>query len=156
MRFFCCSRPEPDCRPKPDPVEKIDFYAQYGVQANPPSKSDLPLITMFQQGEQIHLDGTSDIILAPSYLYLIDYVFIAVPEPDGFMQIVPRINGTPRLLYAFYAPTGKERVTSASGSFTTNEAATEEIRLSFNLTYSDTARNIDITGTVSVTPVMKL
>lgn len=72
------------------------------------------------------------------------------------MEIIPYINGTPRLLYSFFAPTGAERNTSASAGFTTNEAATSEARLSFRLDYPVTTRNIDISGTVSVTPLMKI
>lgn len=75
-------------------------YAQYGVQANPPSKSDLPMAVLFQEGEQISLTDT-EIFLEPGYLYLIDFIFLATPEADSFMQITPKINGTLQLLYSF-------------------------------------------------------
>ena len=72
------------------------------------------------------------------------------------MQIVPRINGTLQLLYSFLAPAGSgSRNTSAAGSFTTNAAA-EEARLSFSLTYPPEVRNIDISGAISITPLIKI
>lgn len=126
-------------------------YAQYGVQSSPPSNSDLPMSVLFQEGGQIALLGDTEIVLAPGNLYLVDFIFLATPEADSFMQITPKINGTLRLLYSFFAPTGSaSRNTSASGSFTipvTDNNAT----LSFNLTYPDTVRNIDISGAISVT-----
>ncbi len=123
MRPNCCPPPIPPCPPEP-PKGRIDFYAQYGVQASPPSGSNLPMIPIFQEGTQIHLNGNTEIILAPGYLYLINYLLLATTEPDNYMQIVPRINGTLQLLYAFLAPAGSgSRNTSAAGSFTTNAAA---------------------------------
>lgn len=148
-----CKPPIPPC----PPYEPIDFYAQYGVQSNPPSGSDLLLFVLFQEGNHIHLNGSSEIILAPGYLYLIDYLFLASPEKNGYMQITPVINGNLNLLYSFFAPAnGQERNVSASGSFSTNTALSQEVSLSFRLTYPETVRNIDISGAVSVTPLMKL
>lgn len=72
------------------------------------------------------------------------------------MQILPYLNGTPRLLYSYFAPAGNARNVSASGSFTTNEAAAGDLRLQFDLTYPEEVRNIDISGVVSVTPLQKL
>lgn len=85
-------------------------------------------------GQGIRLEGDSDIMLETGWLYLVDYIFLATPEPQGYMQIVPRINRSLRGLYSFFAPAGTERNASASGSFTTNEAAVSEARLSFHLT----------------------
>lgn len=139
------------------PYEAIDFYAQYGVQANPPSGSDLPLFVLFQEGDRIHLNGSSEILLAPGYLYLIDYLFLASPEKNGYMQITPVINGNLNLLYSFFAPAnGQERNASASGGFTTNTALSQEGSVSFRLTYPETVRNINISGAVSVTPLIKI
>ncbi len=150
-----CDRP---IHPRPCPSrEKIDFYAQYGVLGDPPSGSDLPFLTLFQETDKIHLNGDTEIVLAPGYLYLIDYIFLAVPEANGYMQIVPRINGVLKLLYSFFAPANsQEKVASASGSFTTNAASEAEALLSFHLTYPPTVRNIDISGAVSVTPLLKI
>lgn len=155
MSFFCCHKPNPCEKPSNCP-NQIDFYAQYRVFANPPAKSFLPLVEAFRKGEEISLAGSTSIRLMPGYLYLINYLFLATPEPDSYMEIVPHINGTPRTLYAFFAPTGTERNTSAAGSFTTNEAAEEAVELSFRLDYPETVRNIDISGTISVTPLMYL
>lgn len=146
MKLRCCNKNQ----------ECIDFFAQYGTSSNPASGSFIPLNAIFRRGDEIHLEEETQIVLAPGYLYLIDYVFLATPEADGFMEIIPYINGTPRLLYSFFAPTGAERNTSASAGFTTNEAATSEARLSFRLDYPATTRNIDISGTVSITPLMKI
>lgn len=155
MRCPYCKKPKDKCCCEKT-EEKPDFFAQYSVLASPPSRSDLPFRPVFQKGESIHLDGETEIALKAGYLYLIDYIFLATPEAGGYFEIVPRINGSLRLLYAFFAPAGSERNASASGSFTTNEAASEDITLSFNLTYPDTVRNIDISGAVSVTPLMKI
>lgn len=159
MKPNCCPPPIPPCPPEPHapPAEAIDFFAQYGVQANPPSGSNLPLLPIFQEGTQIHLNENNEIILSPGYLYLINYLFLASPGPGNYMQIVPKINGALRLLYAFLAPAGSGSPnTSASGSFTTNAAATEEARLSFGLTYPEAVKNIDISGAISITPLIKI
>lgn len=138
----------------PTPREPFS-YAQYGVQANPPSNSDLPMLVLFQEGSQISLANT-EILLEPGYLYLIDFIFLATPEADSFMQITPKIDGTLRLLYSFFAPTGSaSRNTSASGSFTI-PVPENRTALSFNLTYPNTVNNIDISGAVSVTVLHKL
>lgn len=76
------------------------------------------MIPIFQEGTQIHLNGNTEIILAP-------------------------------------AGSGS-RNTSAAGSLTTNAAATEEARLSFSLTYPPEVGNIDISGAISVTPLIKI
>lgn len=153
MSFWCFNRPKPPCCP-----ESADsFYAQFTVTANPESGSDLPMSILFQEGDRILLNGPNQILLAPGYLYLVNYLFLATPEPDGYFEIIPRINGSLRLYYAFFAPAGSlERNASAAGSFTTNEAASQAASLSFNLTYPPTVNNIDITGTVSVTPLPRL
>ena len=144
MKLRCChGNKPPACPPGPDPApeERPDFFAQFGVTSSPASGSSLPLIQLFNVGEGIRLEGDSDIMLAPGWLYLVDYIFLATPEPQGYMQIVPRINGSLRGLYSFFA---------------TNEAAVSEARLSFHLTYPATTRNIDISGAVSVTPVIRI
>lgn len=152
MKHCCPPFPNPCCKPE----ETIDFFAQYNVYANPPSDTDLPMTAAFQQGGQIHLNGTDQIVLAPGYLYLINYLFLATPETDGYFQIVPKINNTLRSLYSFFAPAGSQsQNVSAAGSFTTNEALTEEAAVSFHLTYPSTVKNIDISGAISVTPLIK-
>lgn len=154
----CNGNKPPACPPGPDPEPegRPDFFAQFGVTSSPASGSSLPLIQLFNVGQGIRLEGDSDIMLEPGWLYLVDYIFLATPEPQGYMQIVPRINGSLRGLYSFFAPAGTERNASASGSFTTNEAAVLEARLSFHLTYPATTRNIDISGAVSVTPLIRI
>lgn len=156
MRLRCGHKENCPCPLPPVPEQNPDFFVQFGVTANPPSGSDLPLIIVFQKGENIYLDEGTDIILEPGYLYQIDYIFLAVPEAGGYMQITPKMNGSLRTLYSFFAPAGTGRNASASGSFTTNEAAANTARLSFNLVYPDTVKNIDISGAVSVTPLMKI
>lgn len=147
----CCKKP---CKCGPGRGE-IDFYAQFGVRANPPSNSLLPFYIIFEKGSKIIVQNDTEILLPAGFLYLINFVFIASPEPGGFMEIVPMLNASPGLVYSFFAPANnQERNTSASGSFTTQLAAEENAVLSFSLTYSDTARNIDISGAVSVTPQM--
>lgn len=155
----CCDcDPYDPCEPcEPSCESRLDFYAQYSVQANPPSGTDLPLSVAFQKGNKIYLNNSYEIVLSPGYLYLVDYLFLATTEANGYMQILPKINGIPKLLYSFFAPAGsQERNTSASGSFTTDTAALERAILSFGLTYPATVRNIDISGAISVTPLMKI
>lgn len=152
----CCKPCLMPCDCQPNKENGVNFYAQYGVATNGPSGSLLPYQQIFRQGDQIELEGRDTIVLSRGYLYLIDYIFLATPEANSYMQIVPRIDGSLRSYYAFFAPSGSERNTSASGSFTTNEAANGEIRLSFVLTYPSTVNNIDLTGSVSITPLMRI
>lgn len=152
MDKCCCHNP---CPPAPVPPESLNFYAQFGASNNSASGTYLDFFPVFQEGNGIQLENDTTILLAPGYLYLINYLFLATPEANNYMQILPYINGSPRLLYSFFAPAGAERNTSASGSFTTNEAISAEGRLSFRLTYSPGTRNIDLTGAVSVTPLQK-
>lgn len=142
-------------RPCPVPEKGPDFYAQFGVASSLSSGSNIPFYEVFKSGDGIYLEDEETIILTQGYLYLIEYLFIATPEPGNYMEIVPAINGTPRLNYAFFAPAGNARNVSASGGFTTNEAAAAEARLTMRLTYPAEVRNIDISGSVSVTPLMK-
>lgn len=140
------------CRPKCCP---IDSYAQYNVSANPPSGSSIPMRTTFQEGEAVSLQEETNIILQPGYLYLVDYLFLATLEANSYMEIVPRINGRLGLTYAFFAPTGSSRNTSASGSFTMKVSDTGGGMLSFDLTYPEAVKSIDISGTISVTPLLR-
>lgn len=131
-------------------------YAQYSVLANPPSNTDLPMSILFQEGGQIALMNNTEIVLAPSYLYLVDFIFLATPGANSYMQITPRIDGSLKLLYSFFAPSGTASGnTSASGSFTIPVSQNNSI-LSFSLTYPNTVTNIDISGAVSVTMLHKI
>lgn len=130
-------------------------YAQYGVQSNPPSNTDIPMTVLFQEGKQITLK-TTEILLEAGYLYLINFIFLATPEADSFIQITPKIDGSLRLLYSVFASTGSaSRNTSATGGITIPVYENTSI-VSFSLTYPDTAKNIDITGAISVTALHKL
>lgn len=147
----CDCQPVSHCNP-----ENMASFAQFGVQSNPASGTELPMFPLFRQGTHIILDS-SKIILSPGYLYLIDYIFLATTEINSYMQITPVINGARNLLYSFFAPSGaQERNAAASGSFTTNAAGSKEASLSFYLTYPEAVRNIDISGTVSVTQLYKI
>lgn len=138
------------------PCDSSYSYAQYAVQANPPSNSDLPMSILFQEGGQIALMNNTQIVLVPGYLYLVDFIFLATPGTNSYMQITPKINGSLRLLYSFFAPSGAaSRNTSASGSFTIPTTDDNAI-LSFNLTYPNTVTNIDISGAISVTMLHKI
>ena len=121
----CCCHTP--CCPAPVPAEPIDFYAQYGTSYNGASGTYVSFFPVFQEGDGIRLENDTTISLKPGYLYL----------------------------YSFFAPAGTERNTSASGSFTTNEAISSEAQLSFRLTYSSVTRNIDLSGAVSVTPLQR-
>lgn len=151
-----CTCPKPPCPCPADSVGIPDFYAQYGVTANPETGSKVPFLQLFNEGSQIILEDASTILLPQGYLYLIDYVFLATPEANSYMQIVPELNGILKPLYSFFAPTGQAGNTSAAGSFTTVEASAGPLRLSFVLTYSQVVRNIDLSGAVSVTPLRKI
>lgn len=130
-------------------------YAQYSVQSNSPSNTDIPMTVLFQEGKQITLK-TTEILLEPGYLYLINFILLATPEADSFMQITPKIDGTLRLIYSVFAPAGSaSRNTSATGSFTI-PVSRDTSTVSLNLTYPDTVKNIDLTGSISVTVLHKL
>lgn len=144
-----------ECHCSSGKPQELCSYAQYGVQSNPSSNTDLSMMTLFQEGKQISLMDTK-IILEPGYLYLIDFIFLATPEADSFMQVTPKINGSLKLLYSFFAPTGSaSRNASASGSFTI-PVIEDSAAVSFNLTYPESVRNIDITGAISVTALHKI
>lgn len=139
--------------PKPDRMPGV--YAQFATASNPGANTFVPFYRAFGV-EEIGLQEGLKIVLPAGYLYLINYVFLATPEANSFMQLVPYLNGAAQLLYAFYAPTGVERNASAAGSFTTNVAAREDAELAFWVTYPEKARNLDLSGTVSVTALDKL
>lgn len=144
------------CHCRPNTSNDSHSFAQFAVQTNPPSNTNLDMTILFQEGEQISLKSLTEILLEPSYIYLINFIFLATPEADSFMQITPMVDGTLRPLYSVFAPTGSaSRNTSATGSFTipVPESFTT---ISFNLSYPDTVRNIDITGAVSVSALHKL
>ena len=92
----------------------------------------------------------------PGYVYMISFVFLAVPDAGNYYQLLPYLNGSPRFLYSVLAAAGSGRTASASASFLTNEALYEPLDFSLLLTYPDTVRNIDITGAVSIYPVAVL
>lgn len=127
-------------------------YAQYGVTASPASGSFLPLYPVWGAGGLTSLPTDDTITLQPGYVYAVSYVFLATPEPGNYFQILPFINGTPRLLYSFTGNAANGRNAAASAFFLTNEALYEPVDLSFSLTYPDTVRNIDISGAVSIYP----
>lgn len=142
------------CRPIcPAPTPKANFYAQFGVNANPPSGNNLPLFTVFNKGNQIVVDSSGTIILPGGYLYHIDYLFQATPEIGSYFQIVPHINNSPGLLYSFLSQAAVYRSSSASGGFLTDQALTQDASLRFVLTYPPETRNIDISGAVSIMPL---
>lgn len=147
---FCRFHSTPPCNPC-----TTYSYAQYGVQSNPPSGSDLPMFALFEEGEQIALSDTR-ITLKAGYLYLIDYIFLATTEANSYLQITPKIDDLPNLLYSYFAPSGSAaRNTSASGSFTVLASA-EDTTLAFYLTYPSSVRNIDLSGAISVTLLHEL
>lgn len=144
--FFPC------CHKKQQP-----FYAQYRVQENPSSNPYLSFSPVFQEGDGIVQTSPTEILLSAGYLYLIDFLFLATPKVNGFFQVTPRINDTLQLLYSAFAPANAtEQNATASGSFTTNLAASEDATLSFRLSYGTTVQNIDISGAVSITPLIRL
>lgn len=127
-------------------------YAQYGVNANPPSGSDLPMFPIFEAGGKTSLSENT-ITLEPGYIYLINYVFLATTEAENYFQIVPYLNGQAALLYSSFAPANGYRNTTAAAGFTTDQALETRAELRFRLTYPSGVRNIDISGAVSITPV---
>ena len=150
--------PEPPCPPPCSTQPEVpDFFAQYGVMSSPASGSNLAYLKIFNQGNKITLQENTVIVLPKGYLYQIDYLFLATPETNSYFQVVPYLNGSPRLLYAGWASSNSAfRNASTSGSFTTDEARNADALLSIRLTYPNTVRNIDISGAVSITPLQKL
>ena len=92
MDKCCCHNP---CCPAPVPAEPIDFYAQYGTSYNGASGTYVSFFPVFQEGVGIRLENDTTISLKPGYLYLIDFIFLGTAEADGYMQILPYINGSP-------------------------------------------------------------
>lgn len=149
----CCSCNPCCCPVCPVPTPEANFYAQFGVNANPASGSNLPFFTVFNEGDRITADGSGIITLPAGYMYHIDYLFLATPEAGNYFQIVPYINDSPGLLYSFLSPAGSNRNSSASGGFLTNQALSQAASLRFVLTYPPETNNIDISGAVSIMPL---
>lgn len=139
------------CRPVcPAPKPDTNFYAQFGVNANPASGSNLPFYTVFNLGNGITAEE-GIITLPAGYVYHIDYVFLATPEIGNYFQILPFINNSPGLLYSFLSQAAVYRSSAASGGFLTNQALNQDASLRFVLTYPPETVNIDISGAVSIT-----
>lgn len=143
----CCC---PDC---PVPTPETNFYAQFGVNANPASGSNLPFFTVFNEGERIAVDDNGIITLPAGFIYHIDYLFLATPEVGNYYQILPYINNSPGLLYSFLSQASSYRSSSASGGFLTNQALSQDATLRLVLTYPPETNNIDISGAVSIMPL---
>ena len=145
----CCS----PCRPCGHPPQETGDCAQFGVTARPSSGEDLPFYEIFRTGNELSLQDNTVIRLPAGHIYLISYVFLATTEAENFFEILPFINDSPGLLYAFYAPAGSGRNASASASFLTNAAMENDAFLRLNVSFSDTVDDLDISGSVSVTSV---
>lgn len=137
------------------PVQmNTSFCAQFGVNSNPSSGSDIPFFTVFNIGKQITANNTGVITLSAGFIYHIDYLFLATPEIGSYFQIVPHINHSPALLYSALSQAAVYRSVSASGSFLTNQALNDAATLRFVLTYPEETVNIDISGAVSIMPAL--
>lgn len=151
--MFCCPC-NAYCRPIcPVPAPDENFYAQFGVNANPASGSNLPFYSVFNEKNKIAADNNGIITLPAGYIYHIDYLFLATPEKGNYFQIVPHINNLPGLLYSFLSQAAVYRSSSASGGFLTDQALNQDAALRFVLTYPPETINIDISGAVSITPL---
>lgn len=129
-------------------------YAQYGVNANPPSGAFLPVFEIFEAGGLTSLQPPNAILLEAGYIYLINYIFLATVGEDNYFEIVPFINQNAQLLYSSLVSSSSGSVNAtAAGSFTTNLASASLAELQFSLTYPASGRNIDISGAISITPV---
>lgn len=135
---------------------KNTAYAQYGITASPPSHNYLPYYPVWGAGGLTSLPTDETIQLMPGYVYMISFVFLATPEAGNYYQLLPYLNGSPRLLYSALGNAGSGRTASVSASFLTNEALYDPLDFSLLLTYPDSVRNIDITGAVSIYPVAVL
>ena len=135
---------------------KNTAYAQYGIAASPPSHNYLPYYPVWGAGGLTSLPTDETIQLMPGYVYMISFVFLAVPDAGNYYQLLPYLNGSPRFLYSVLAAAGSGRTASASAPSLTNDALYEPLDFSLLLTYPDTVRNIDITGAVSIYPVAVL
>lgn len=151
-----CPPPCPPIPPCPVPEKGLDFYAQFFMQTNVASESNLPMVEVFHGGEGIYLENPETIVLKPGYVYWIEYLFQITVDPPNDMQIIPGLNGRSRYYYGYLIPPGGSRYASASGGFITNEAIEKEARLTFKTIYPEEVERIDISGTVSVTPVIKV
>lgn len=135
---------------------KNTAYAQYGIAASPPSHNYLPYYPVWGAGGLTSLPTDETIQLMPGYVYMISFVFLAVPVPEITISSCPILMARPVSFYSVLAAAGSGRTASASASFLTNEALYEPLDFSLLLTYPDTVRNIDITGAVSIYPVAVL
>lgn len=148
----CIRKCKPVCE---SPVPKRElFYAQYGVNAHPAAGEYLSFFEMFNEGSKILLRDEETIVLPAGHLYQISYVFQATVEEGNYFQILPFLDDTPGLLYAFYAPAGAGRNASASAGFITNRALEQAAVLRFLVAYPEELCWIDLSGSVSITPYL--
>lgn len=138
----CC---RPIIKPKYKPAS-----AQFSLVTSPSSGENISLVEAWNYGSGIVLSNDTTITLSAGKLYEISYVFLATTEAGNYFEILPYINGTPRLLYAAMGTAGNNRNASTSASFLIREAADAEAILSLNITYPESIRNIDLSGVVTV------
>lgn len=129
------------------------FYAQYGVTANPSSGNNLPFFSVFENGALTALADSTTISLKSGYIYLINIILLATAGENRYLQIVPYLNGAPQLLYATFSPSNMSQNVSTSSNFITNAALDKDATFQLKLFYPNTPRNIDISGSISITPV---
>lgn len=124
--------------------------AQFTMISSPATNERIPLTEAWNYGSGITLSNNNTITLAPGRLYEISYVTLATPEAGNYYEIIPYINDTIRLVYAAMGTAGSNRDASASATFLINEATNAAATISFNITYPETVRNIDLSGVVSI------
>lgn len=129
-------------------------FARYDMIGNGVSGSYLTYVLSARNGDLARLQNNNTMVLSPGYVYFVGYSLLATPGVNSYIQVLPYINGEPRLFYGTFAPTNSVwSNASLAGSFLVNESAEKECSLQLRILFAENTRNIDATGVFSVFPV---
>lgn len=148
----CC--PPCPCPPHPlPPVFGINAYAQYVITGSPDSGGYLSFYPQFEEGN-LTFSNNDVIRLSSGFIYLVNYVTQATPEANQYYQLVPYINGQPRLNYSSIGTAAATfRNASAAGSFLVEESSEDDVTLQIQVTYPEATNHIDVSGIFSILPI---
>lgn len=152
----CCCCPEilPPAGPCPASGICNEAYAQLGLISNAASGSLVSIYEISQAGGLAVVSNSDTVLLQAGYVYYVSYTALATPEINGYFQTQPYLNGAPRLNSGTFSPTNSVwRNASTANSFLVTEAMQEEAQLQIRLDYADTAKNIDLSGSLIIFPI---
>lgn len=128
--------------------------AQYGITALVPDQGLVPFYPIWESGGLTSLSPSTVVTLEAGFIYAISFGVLATTEPENYFQIIPRLNGTLRLLFTAQGNAAAgNRNAFASHFFLTNEALDGPLTLSLSAIYPPKADELSVTGHLSIYPV---